>query len=42
MSKRRTPSIATYENGPFLVRGPIQILDEQGEPMETHRWEPSH
>ena len=37
MSDQRAPSIAAYENGPFLVRGPIQILDEQGEPVETHR-----
>ena len=37
MSERRPPSIAAYENGPFLVRGPIEILDEQGEPVETHR-----
>ena len=37
MSDRRTPSIAAYENGPFLVRGPIEIVDEDGEPLETHR-----
>jgi CDGSH-type Zn-finger protein len=37
MSERRTPSIAAYENGPFLVRGPIEILDERGEAVETHR-----
>ena len=37
MSEQRTPSIAAYENGPFLVRGPVEILDEAGEPIETHR-----
>lgn len=37
MSDRRTPSIAAYENGPFLVRGPIEIVGEDGEPLETHR-----
>jgi CDGSH-type Zn-finger protein len=37
MSERRTPTIAAYENGPFLVRGPIEILDEHGHAVETHR-----
>ena len=37
MIDRRTPSIAAYANGPLLVRGPVEILDETGEPIETHR-----
>ena len=37
MSERQTPSIAAYENGPFLVRGPVEIVDETGETIETHR-----
>lgn len=37
MSDRRRPSIAVYENGPLLVRGPIEIVGEDGEPLETHR-----
>ena len=37
MTDRRTPSIEAYENGPFVVRGPIEIVGEHGELLESHR-----
>jgi CDGSH-type Zn-finger protein len=37
MSDRRSPSIAVYDNGPLLVRGPIEIVDEDGDLLDTHR-----
>lgn len=37
MSRPRVPSITAYENGPFLVRGPIEIVREDGKLVETHR-----
>ena len=37
MNGRSTPSITAYENGPFLVRGPVEIVREDGELVESHR-----
>lgn len=32
-----TPSITPYPNGPLIVRGQIDVRDENGELMENHR-----
>ncbi|MEP6757886.1 MAG: CDGSH iron-sulfur domain-containing protein [Actinomycetota bacterium] len=37
MSERRAPKIEAYTNGPFLVRGPIEIVGEDGTALQTHR-----
>jgi CDGSH-type Zn-finger protein len=37
MIRRRTPSVTAYENGPFLVRGPVEIVREDGTLVQTHR-----
>lgn len=29
--------VTVCEDGPFLVRGPVEILDEQGRPVERRR-----
>jgi CDGSH-type Zn-finger protein len=31
------PSVFACPNGPLLVRGEVEILDEQGEPVDPHR-----
>lgn len=35
MSERVT--ITPYRNGPYLVRGPFELLDQDGNPIETGR-----
>ena len=32
-----TPRITVYRDGPFLVRGPVQLLDQDGNTIETDR-----
>ena len=34
---RTTPSITAYRDGPFLVRGPVTVVDEEGRPVEVRR-----
>lgn len=34
---RRIATVTPYPDGPLIVRGPIDLLDEQGNPIETHR-----
>ena len=33
----RRPSIESYPDGPLLVRGDVEVLDERGEPIESQR-----
>ena len=33
----REASITAYEDGPFLVRGPIRIVGEDGEDLDVRR-----
>ena len=37
MPERDSISITPYRDGPLLVRGPFQVLDEQGRQLETRR-----
>ena len=30
-------TITPYRDGPYIVRGNFQVLDQQGNPIETHR-----
>jgi CDGSH-type Zn-finger protein len=32
-----TPKITVYRDGPLLVRGDIDLLDQDGKPIETGR-----
>jgi len=34
---RREPTITAYRDGPFLVRGPIVVVDEEGRRVEVRR-----
>ena len=34
---RTEPTITAYRDGPFLVRGPIVVLDEDGRRIEVRR-----
>jgi CDGSH-type Zn-finger protein len=31
------PSVTAYRDGPFLVRGPIRLVDEEGRSFELRR-----
>ena len=33
----RRPSIESYPDGPLIVRGDIEVLDEHGDPIESPR-----
>ena len=35
--ERTTPKIQAYREGPFLVRGPVVIIDEDGHPLDVRR-----
>jgi CDGSH-type Zn-finger protein len=37
ISDRRHVSITPYRDGPLLVRGPVQLVDANGEVIETDR-----
>lgn len=37
MGNRCDASITAYRAGPFLVRGPIRLVDEEGEEIEIRR-----
>lgn len=38
MTRRPEPaSITAYPDGPLLVRGEIDLVDAEGEPIERHR-----
>lgn len=30
-------TITPYPDGPLIVRGPVEIVDDHGEPIERHR-----
>ena len=34
---RPEPTITAYRDGPFLVRGPIVVIDEEGRRVEVRR-----
>jgi CDGSH-type Zn-finger protein len=34
---RTPPSITAYRDGPFLVRGPVTVVDEEGRTVEVRR-----
>ena len=34
---RADPTITAYRDGPFLVRGPVVVLDEDGRRIEVRR-----
>ena len=34
---RAEPTITAYRDGPFLVRGPVVVLDEDGRRIEVRR-----
>ena len=36
-SQSATPSITAYRDGPFLLRGPIVLIDEDGQEIEVRR-----
>jgi CDGSH-type Zn-finger protein len=31
------PTVTAYRDGPFLVRGPIVVIDEEGRELEVRR-----
>ena len=31
------PSITLYRDGPLLIRGPVDLLDQDGNPIESDR-----
>jgi CDGSH-type Zn-finger protein len=33
----KVPTIKAYPEGQFIVRGPVQIIDEEGRPIEIRR-----
>ena len=35
--QERAPSITAYREGPYLVRGPVRLVDEDGEELEVCR-----
>jgi CDGSH-type Zn-finger protein len=35
--RRSTPSVTAYREGPFLLRGPITLVDEDGEELCLRR-----
>jgi CDGSH-type Zn-finger protein len=35
--RRSTPSVTAYREGPFLVRGPITVIDEDGQELCLRR-----
>ncbi len=37
MTRAVTPTIRTYRDGPFLVRGPIVLMDEDGQEVFVRR-----
>jgi CDGSH-type Zn-finger protein len=37
MSRREYATVTAYRQGPFLVRGPVTILDEDGREVEVRR-----
>ncbi|MDR5699156.1 CDGSH iron-sulfur domain-containing protein [Agromyces aerolatus] len=37
MTRAEAPSVFACPNGPLIVRGEVEILDEQGEPVDPHR-----
>lgn len=37
ISQSATPSITAYRDGPFLLRGPIVLIDEDGQEIEARR-----
>jgi CDGSH-type Zn-finger protein len=34
---KQEPTITPYRDGPYLVRGDFQLLDQDGNPIETRR-----
>jgi CDGSH-type Zn-finger protein len=37
MSRREYATVTAYRQGPFLVRGPVTILDEDGREVQVRR-----
>lgn len=35
--RETTPSVTAYRDGPFLVRGPVTLVDEDGEELCLRR-----
>ena len=35
--RHATPTIRAYEDGPYLVRGAVTVLDEDGREVDVHR-----
>jgi CDGSH-type Zn-finger protein len=35
--RRTEPSVTAYREGPFLIRGPVRIVDEDGEELCLRR-----
>jgi len=37
VGRDRSPSIAVYRSGPYLVRGPVTLIDEDGTEITVRR-----